>query len=160
MEEKKKNTHEFKMVHMYEADISTSEKPIIGTDALATCVGVLLYNETKKQAIVAHVAPEQFDIIDQIIKLLVENNWISDNIKYKIIPGYYKEHYNTKETLEEYFSIFERIDDSKLSENDIMTNEEYTCRAFAFDSRIGQFITDKVYFGEDYYKIISSKRKK
>ena len=160
MEEKEKNTQAFKMVHMYEADISTDEKPIIGTDALATCIGVLLYNENKRQAIVAHVAPEQFNIIKQITKLLIENNWLSDNIKYKIIPGYYKEHYNTKETLEEYFSIFEKIADSELTKKDIMTNEEFTCRSFAFDSRIGKFVTDKVYFGEDYYRVNSFKRKK
>ena len=43
------------IVEMNDADISTEEKPIIGTYALATCLGVLLYSEETRKAIVAHI---------------------------------------------------------------------------------------------------------
>lgn len=160
MDEKEKNTKEFNLVHMGDVDISTEKKPIIGTDGLATCIGVLLYNEQKKQAIVAHIQPEHFDTIHKTINLLDENQWHLDTIKYQIIPGYYKEHYNTKETLEEIFSVFTPFDTLEISENAIQTDEEVGCRFFAFDTRTGKFITEKVFFCENYNKINGTKKTK
>ena len=55
------------IVGMNSADISTFEKPIIGTQALATCFGVLLYDENQKIGIVAHFT---HDIEATIIKIL------------------------------------------------------------------------------------------
>ena len=45
MDEKEILTKKFILVDMADAQISTDDKPIIGTQALVTCVGVLLYNE-------------------------------------------------------------------------------------------------------------------
>lgn len=159
MNEREENTRHFELVSMYEAEVSTEDRPIIGTDALATCVGVLIYNENKKQAIVAHVAPEQYEILYKILDLLIQNDWLSDNIKYLVIPGYYEEHYNTKEYLEDALSSFEKMLDYKKINNGIKINEKYTCHYFAFDSRTGNFITDKVYFGEEYYKINTNRKR-
>ena len=41
-------TYLFKMANMNEAVISNEEKPIVGTQALATCFGLLLYDENNK----------------------------------------------------------------------------------------------------------------
>lgn len=41
------------LVAMDHADITTLDKPIIGTHSLAPCLGILLYDEEKKMALVA-----------------------------------------------------------------------------------------------------------
>ena len=149
------NTKKMKLVDMEQADISTEDKPIIGTDALATCVGVLLYNEEKKQAIVAHVVPDKLDVVDYIADLFIKYDWISSIIKYKIIDGYYDEHYHTKERLENEFNGFLPFDESEVK---VLRNEEINCHSFAFDSRTGKFISDEVLYGEDYQIINNIKK--
>ena len=47
MNELEQNTKKFILVGMNDAKISTNDRPIIGTDALATCIGLLLYSEEK-----------------------------------------------------------------------------------------------------------------
>lgn len=42
------------IVRMNHVGITTIDKPIIGTNSLAPCLGILLYNEEKKIALVAH----------------------------------------------------------------------------------------------------------
>jgi len=150
MTEKEILTRKFMLVKMYEARISTEEKPIIGTQALHTCIGVILYSEEKKKAIVAHVAPGQKDIIDKLVKLIVENNLAETTIKYKIISGYHEEHYNTKKYLEKNLNFFTEIEET---DNAIETDEKYESRQFAFDASTGQFVTDQVLFGQDYSTI-------
>lgn len=74
---------------MDDTKISTKEKPIIGTQALATCIGVLLYDEENKVAIVAHISSEPIPIIDKIFNLIMKNKLYNNKLKYKIIAGYY-----------------------------------------------------------------------
>ena len=45
-------------VGMNEIKITDNENTVIGTNALATCVGVILYSEKHKRAIVGHIANE------------------------------------------------------------------------------------------------------
>ena len=152
---KEELTKKFILVDMKDAKISTEDKPIIGTSSLATCIGVLLYSEQKKRAIVAHVAPDQMEITTKIAKLMIDNDLVDSPIKYKIIPGYYEEHYNTRDNLERCFNCFTPFDEKDIPDNAIKTDEEYTCREFAFDASTGQFVTDKVSFGIDYYMVNS-----
>ena len=72
MTEKELLTKKFILVDMDDAQISTEDRPIIGTQALATCIGVLLYSEEKKLAIVAHVSSEPIQTIDKIFKLITK----------------------------------------------------------------------------------------
>lgn len=153
MKEKELLTKKFILVGMNEVKASTKEKTIIGTQALATCIGVLLYSEAKKKAIVAHVSSECDAAIEKIIALLIKNDMLRTPLKYKIIPGYYEEHYNTKQKLEEFFRPLPQFTDEEISENAITTDEEYTSREFAFDASTGKFVTDKVLFGVDYHNI-------
>lgn len=163
MLEKIELTKKLNLVKMYDADISSEEMPIIGTDALGPCVGVLLYNEVKKQAIVAHAAPDKITIALDIMKLVCDNEWDLSDIKYHVFQGYYKDHYNTKERLEEALHFLTAYKKTEIPENAILVDEKDTCHSFAFDSRNGEFVTDKVLFGYEYYKIhqeLSTKKKK
>lgn len=137
-------TKEMIIVSMNDADITTEDKPIIGTYALATCLGVLLYSEEKKKAIVAHVVSSNHQhTIDKIFNLLIKNKLLNTPIKYKIILGYYKdaaEYYNTIEELEKYFKEFIPY----TGEIDINTNDTLGANAFAFDASTGRFITSSI----------------
>lgn len=153
MTEKELLTQKFILVDMDDAQISTEEKPIIGTHALATCIGVLLYSEEKKTAIVAHVSSEPMRSIDKIFNLIIENKLYSTKFKYKIITGYYEEHYQVKKLLEEHFKDFIPFGENEILHSDIQIAEETTSKQFAFNASTGKFVTDKVLFGADYYMI-------
>ena len=147
------------IVSMNDAEISSEEKYIIGTSALATCIGVLLYSEDKKRAIVAHVAPDGLEITTKIAKLIIDNNLQDTIIKYKIIPGYYEEHYNTKERLEKSFKQFIPFTSDEIPNSAIIKNEKYTSNEFIFDALAGKFIVDKDFY-DGYYKMMEQKRGK
>ena len=99
MDEKELLTRKMILVGINDAMITTEEKYIIGTEALATCIGILLYNEDKKIAIVAHVVPDKIDAVDKIYNIILKYKLLKTKFKYLIIPGYYQEHYNTKELI-------------------------------------------------------------
>jgi len=142
------------LVGMDDAKISTEEKPIIGTHALATCMGVLLYSEERKVAIVAHVSCEPMRVLDKIFKLISDNHLLRTTIKYRIISGYYKEdHYNVKEILEKHFVDFIPFDNGEDNDYGIQKDEETTSCEFAFDASSGEFVTDNIFFGLEYYMI-------
>ena len=150
------------IVGMNNADISTSDKPIIATQALATCFGVLLYDESQKIGIVAHFTHDIEPTIIKILKLLdFDKNY---EFKYVIFPGYYskdQDPYNTKLRLEKFFQEFkmDNLQFIPFDKKDILPNallEGNLSNRFAFDTRTGKFVTDKVLFGMDY---IDSKEK-
>ena len=138
------------LVDMNTAEISTKEKPIIGTWALATCIGVLLYSEEKRVAIVAHVAPDSMQAINKIFEIIIKNKLLKTSFKYKIVPGYYVEHYNTKELIEKHLTHFVPFNDDEIPDHGIQTNEQLTSRQFAFDSSTGKFVTDKIFNTENF----------
>lgn len=154
-------TKKFTIVKMNEVKISNDENQIIGTQALATCVAILLYSETKKKAIVSHVASNLDEIITKILKLIVEHKMHNDIIKYKIIPGYYDNHYNIKDILENFFSsipdMFIPLDDNDFPNNPYQVDMDTKSHEFAFDAYSGKFVTDKVSFGKEYLEIKKSK---
>jgi hypothetical protein len=153
MNEIEQNTKKFILVGMNDAKISTSDKPIIGTDALATCIGLLLYSEEEKQAIVAHVVPDNIEAIDKVFRIILENKLHNIKFKYLIIPGYYQEHYDTIDLIKKHMTDFTPFDLSQITENAIRCNYEATSHEFAFDSSTGKFITDKVLFGTYYHML-------
>lgn len=153
MSEKELLTKKFILVDMNDAMISTEERTIIGTHALSTCIGVLLYDEEKKLAIVAHIVPDKVDAIDKIFAIIIKNKLWSTKFKYKIIPGYYPEHYNTSELIEKHLTNFTPFNEDEIPANAIRRDDESESCKFAFDASTGTFVTDKVYFGIDYYKI-------
>lgn len=156
MSEKEMLTKKFILVDMNDAEISTAEKPIIGTAYLATCLGVLLYSEDEKRAIVAHMSSNVMPTLDKIFKIIVENKWYRLPLKYKIIWGTDREpaeFYNVIDVLEKHFADYTPFTDEELPECGIRTNENTMSNEFAFDASTGKFVTDKVLFGVDYYLV-------
>ena len=79
------------IVGMDEVDISTEEKPIIGTDSLGPCVGLLLYCPGKKRAAVVHAPADWKHLIPQIFFLLHDNGIITSE-QYKNCDEIYIHH--------------------------------------------------------------------
>lgn len=158
---KEDNTKLLNLVSMDDAGISTLEKPIIGTRALATCFGILLYERTKKIALVAHVSTT---FLLAIIKLFELIDLRCDNVfEYLIIPGYYskqEDHYDIQKQLSALFNKGEILKtkfipfkESNKFEDIVRLNKETLSYEFAFDARTGGFVNDDVYFGIEYLEI-------
>ena len=92
-------------VHMNDIQISTNDKPIIGTGSLGPCMGFILHSKDKKRAIVGHISCSQ--LLDnnnleklrlQILKIIIENELINSFFDLILIEGaqksiYYKDWY-------------------------------------------------------------------
>ena len=97
--------HKFINVYMNDIQISTNDKPIIGTFALGPCLGFVLHSQEKKRAIVGHISCSQ--LMDnnnleklrlQILKIIIENELVNSSFNLMLIEGaqkslYYKEWY-------------------------------------------------------------------
>ena len=153
MTDKELLTKKFILVGMDDTKISTKEKPIIGTQALATCIGVLLYDEENKVAIVAHISSEPIPIIDKIFNLIMKNKLYNNKLKYKIITGYYEGRPDIKKILEAHFKDFIPLEETLITSNAVITDDKIPSRQFAFDASSGKFVSDKVLFGTEYYII-------
>ena len=165
MEDVHELTKKFKMVGLADADITTDEMPVIGTQALATCVGILIYSEYYKKAIVAHATTEVYPIVLKIMNLIFENKIEDMPLKYLIIPGYYYNHYQVAEDLQKIFNdlkpLFVPMDFDEITSKMVIKSPGLPAYEFAFDSRFGTFVSDKVLFGVDYedvHKELNTKR--
>lgn len=148
-------TKHFKMVHMDEIDISNETFPIIGTQALGPCVGILVYSEEHKRAIVAHIADNTLDYFPLLLDIIYAYNLTTSKLKYKVIEGYYENGYKIAEVLEQQFrslpNLFIPFD--ALKDNAINKDDSTTSREFAFNASTGEFVTEKVFFGYEYNQI-------
>lgn len=115
-----------KYVELNEVDVSTEEFPLIGTKSLATCVGLLVYDRSKKQALVSHLTVEWKTFFEDIINQLLLSKFISIE-EYKKALGIfelYQEYFYVIGNAEEYLKkglidkkqliINERSEESKL----------------------------------------------
>lgn len=97
--------NKFLSVNMNDIQISTEDKPIIGTFALGPCIGFILHSKNNKKAIVGHISCSQ--LLDdynlkklrlQILKIITENKLIDSYFDLILIEGaqksiYYKNWY-------------------------------------------------------------------
>jgi len=144
-------TKKFILVGTDTAKISTSDKPIIGTQALATCYAVLIYSEERKVAIVAHISSKDPElVIDKIFSILLKEKLSNTPLKYKIIDGYFPENIELKNDIKSRFEGFKKYQELEIPNNAIQIDEKTTSKQFAFDTTTGSFVTDKVLFGTDY----------
>lgn len=95
--------HNFINVRMNDIQISTNDRPIIGTFALGPCMGFILHSQEKKRAIVGHISCSQ--LMDnnsleklrlQILKLIIENKLINSSFDLMLIEGAQKSLYYRK----------------------------------------------------------------
>ena len=125
MDVKELLTKKFIMVGMEDAAISTNDKYIIGTEALATCTG------------------------------LIENKLYGERLKYGIICGTDRsahDYYGIINILNEHFKEYIPFSDEELSSGVVLDKNTFS-KQFAFDAMTGNFVSDKVLFGLDYYKV-------
>lgn len=153
MKEKELLTKKFIMVDMDDANISTNENHIIGTEALATCTGVLIYSENTKKAIVAHISSDYMKTINKIFKIIIKNKLYREKLKYAIIPGADRkahDYYGIINILREHFKDYIPFSSEEICTG-VELDENTFSNQFAFDALNGKFVTNKVLFGTDYY---------
>ena len=103
--------------------VSTSDKPIIGTQALDTCFGILFYDRKNKFGICGHADPKSiFGIVVEMLKQIPSTT--EGNVEYTIVPGYRAiEQHNFKceeeieDILRNYMSINPKIHFTSLKTN-------------------------------------------
>ena len=136
------------LVGMDDAKITNSENFIIGTRSLATCLGVLLYNEEKKLAIVVHVSSNPYLALDKLFQILIDNKLLRVKFKYKIFFGYDKEpaiYHGIVDILKEHFKDFVPFDENDIPDNAIHVDNNFESLEFAFDASTGSFVTEKIF---------------
>ena len=132
--------------------VSTSDKPIIGTQALDTCFGILLYDRKNKFGICGHADPyNTFGIIVEMLKQIPEST--EGIIEYTIVPGYramkqkkFEREDEIQDILRNYMSINHKIHFTSLKTplNPSMPNG-LLCYDFAFDTISGKDVTSIVF---------------
>lgn len=144
------------IANMDSAEVSTLEKPIIGVQALATCFGLLLYDENQKLGIVAHFSTEINSTFFEILKLI---DFSKNNLfKYVIFPGYYskiQDPYMTRFRIEKVLKSIQSdqlrfIPFDDIPSNAIVKSKTTPSYQFAFDTRTEKFVTNQVLFGIEY----------
>lgn len=100
MNRKEQLTQKFILVNMNEIEISTEEKPIIGTEGLVSCIGFILYNKEHQKAIVGHMSADKImsdigldEIRLDIFKKVYENKLNNTKFDLMLIEGAYKSEY-------------------------------------------------------------------
>lgn len=134
-----------KIVEMNEVGISSEEYPIIGTVALSTCLGILLYEENSKIAIVAHCTSDWIPIVLKMLNLIDDSK--PRVFKYLIIPGYYMDNYDTINKINKFFL---RFSNEKLTfipyqqeyKSYLIFDKKTLSYEFMFDANTGNFITE------------------
>ena len=74
------------IARMGEIVVSSKEKPIVGTTALATCFGIVFYDRQNKKAYVGHAGPGSYmQMLHTMVSMLDSS---TKQIEYSIIPGW------------------------------------------------------------------------
>lgn len=110
---------------MNQVVVSASDKPIIGTQALDTCFGILLYDRKNKFGIVGHADPKNiFGIVVEMLKQIPSTT--EGNVEYTIISGYraieqknFKSVEEIQDILRNYMSINPKIHFTSLKHQSI-----------------------------------------
>lgn len=74
------------IARMGEIVVSSKEKPIVGTTALATCFGIVFYDRKNKKAYVGHAGPGSYMQMLYTMVSMVDSS--AKQIEYSIIPGW------------------------------------------------------------------------
>ncbi len=132
---------------MNEYVLSSLDKPVIGTYALASCMGILIKDNDGNYAL-AHIIDNYEGMLLEMIKKLSNTG----PMKAIIIPGFY----TRDEQIEKLISFLKNKDYFLLYDFEIKVqklpgfkNSAYESIEFGFDTRTGEFIK------LDYDKILS-----
>ena len=154
-------------VSMNEIKCTTKHRELIGTKAIASCIGVLLYDKENKKALVGHFNSNLYDgyEVEDAIRIYTElcnsilDNKLSDDISYLIVPGIVgnKDRINNVALeLEKYLANYKKMD---IDSSAIKINVETESLEFVFDPEHNMFVTGKFYPYDDNYTIEYNKTK-
>lgn len=162
------------MINPDEIGFTNDENKIICTRALATCIGILIYDESNKKAALGHfysnktgssIQEEANDIFVNLMANLDINNMLKKNLKYMILPGsdaYYENNikiYEVCDELERKFKLYPNFisfAQDELKEDSIKENVETKSLEFAFDSSSGSFVSNEIFKNDmnfDHYEL-------
>ncbi len=134
---------------------SSEERPIIGTQALDTCFGILFYDRKNKKGMVGHGSPSS-----KVVTLHEMISKVDDGtekvIEYMIIPGFRNVDRRDTIGVEELLSELRIYCSSNIKfvpfHNDIdlsvKLHKPTLTYEFAFDTRNGKFVSEYVFFDE------------
>ena len=130
---------------------STKERPVIGTQALDTCYGILFYDRVKKEGIAGHAVPSQLTtVLAEMLKWLEGRTGL---IEYMILPGFRnvdRKDYSGFKELHDY--MLEHTPDNvkmmplKDMRSGFRLDQASLSYEFAFDTTNGEFVTEYVFF--------------
>lgn len=154
-------------VYMNEVKCTTRYGEVIGTKAIASCIGVLLYDKENKKAIVGHLNSNMYDgfEVEDAIRIYIElcncmlDNNFSENVSYLILPGIVgnKDRINTVALeLEKYLANYEKMD---VDSSAIKIHGETESLEFIFDPGHDIFLTGKYYPNDSDYIVDTKKLK-
>lgn len=138
------------LVRTNEARITEEERSIIGTNSLATCTGILLYNKDTRLAIVAHlISSNPIPGLDKMFNILIKNKLLHTNFEYAVFTDYDSsaaKYYNTLDIINEHlnYQTFTPMPKEKLI-NATINDDVVGSKTFLFDAITGTFVTDKYY---------------
>ncbi len=132
--------------------VSSLEKPVVGTIALATCYGIVFYDRKNKLAMVGHASPSN---LINILKEMMQYFTIDSEatIEYVFVPGYVNDankDYQGLRILEDYL-IKNTPSGIKLipfNGIELLTHEDIGSYDFAFDATDGKPVTKYLFYNE------------
>ena len=152
------------IAHMNQIVLSTDEKPIIGTQALDTCFGILFYDRKNKFGICGHATPNNINgiVVEMLKQIPIDDS--QREIEYIIVPGFRSiEQRNFKaadeiiDILNTYAKLFQNIKFISLKTNIApVMPEGLLSYEFAFDTSRGIDVTDIVF--KDLMKEVNTRR--
>lgn len=133
---------------------SSAERPIIGTQALDTCYGILFYDRANRRGLVGHGTPSSkvstlYEMIGRI------DDCTEKVIEYLIVPGFRNVDYKDLSGVEELVDVIRKYNFGNIrfvplvSElGSINLHKNTLTYEFAFDTRNGKFVSEALFFDE------------
>ena len=153
-------------VLMNQVKCVSGNNSLIGTKAIASCIGVLLYDKLNKKAIVGHFNSNMYDgpevedanrIYNELCNAIIDNN-LSNDIVYLVVPGLVGNVDRIKNVsieLEKYLAIYKKMEN--IEDDSIKINVETESLEFVFDPNYGVFATNIFYPNDNNYKLNDTK---
>ncbi len=116
--------------------ISSKEKPIIGTYALASCMAIIITDH--KTYALAHILNDYESLIYEMVNLFEKGN-----LSVMIIPGFYKDYERITKLiafLNDHQNFLYYDFNIELKDLKEFINPEFSSIEFAFDTRTQKFI--------------------
>ncbi|MBP3765779.1 MAG: hypothetical protein J6G98_01175 [Bacilli bacterium] len=157
----------FTEVKMGKIKCTKEYNEVIGTNSIASCIGVLLYDKLNKKAIVGHFNSNEYGGYEEedakrIFECLIYNmkiNNFSNDVSYLIVPGIVgnKDRISIVALeLENNLSNFEKMN---IDNSSIRMHDKTESLEFVFDPINNVFLTDKYYPNDNDYIVDTKKLK-